>query len=63
MKSNREIKLETALKRIIEWNSFPETGEFYSNDKTRPISYGAWNGSNGERDFMRNIAQEALDSK
>lgn len=50
-----------ALARIERWfGEFPETGEYWDKEKTRPISYGAQNGSNGERDFMRAIARAAL---
>jgi hypothetical protein len=49
MKTKREKKLELALKRIEKW-----FGEFpYPN-------YGVDWGSCGERDFMRQIAREAL---
>jgi hypothetical protein len=47
------------LKIIQKWQ-LPATGQFWDDDKTRPMSYGACYGSNGERDFMRNIANEAL---
>jgi hypothetical protein len=50
-----------ALERIARWHGeFPETGQFWDDEKTRPISYGAAFGSNGERDFMRKIASDAL---
>jgi hypothetical protein len=50
MKTEREKKLELALKRIEKW-----FGEF-------PYpTYGTDWGSNGERDFMRQIAREALE--
>jgi len=54
-----------ALEKIERWHGeFPETGEFWLNDdKTpseRPISYGSAYGSNGERDFMRSVARQAL---
>ena len=63
MKSYREVRLENALKIIIEWKDFPETGEYWDDDKTRPMSYGTWYGSNGERDYMREIARKAMDEK
>lgn len=54
-------ELVEALERVERWNGeFPETGEFWDKEKTRPISYGAQWGSNGERDFMRNIARTAI---
>jgi hypothetical protein len=50
-----------ALERIARWHGeFPETGQFWDDEKTRPISYGAALGSNGERDFMRKVASDAL---
>jgi len=51
-------RLREALKVISEWNSFPETGQKW-RDGT-PLSYAAAYGSNGERDYMRNVAQKAL---
>jgi len=57
----RGERLESALKRIERWfGEFPDTGKFWDDDKTRPVTYGACYGSNGERDFMRQIAREAL---
>ena len=54
-------RMQAALQRIERWfGEFPETGEFWDNDARRPMSYGARYGSNGERDFMRQIAREAL---
>ena len=56
-------KLEEALQRIATWHGeFPDTGLFWDGDKTRPMSYAAAYGSNGEINFMRNIAYEALNS-
>lgn len=53
--------LVKALEKIEKWfGEFPETGRFWDDDKTRPITYGAAFGSNGERDFMRSIAREAI---
>lgn len=49
-------KLEAALRTIVAWDSFPPA----TTHDGKPCSYGfAW-GSNGERDYMRNIAQFAL---
>lgn len=59
--SDRVEQLEAALEKIERWfGEFPETGEFYDKEKQHPISYAGNYGSNGERDFMRNIAKEAL---
>jgi len=51
----------TALARIMRWHGeFPETGEFFDEEKTRKMSYSACFGSNGERDYMRAIAKTAV---
>lgn len=56
--------LRGALKRIEKWfGEFPETGEFWDGDESRPMSYGVLNGSNGERDYMRAVARQALGEK
>ena len=53
-------RLRAALARIEKWTGeFPPTGEFWSVSKL-PISYGAQWGSNGERDYMRSVARDAL---
>jgi hypothetical protein len=52
-------ELVKALKIIAEWK-LPETGQFWDDDKERPMSYGACYGSNGERDYMKMIASNAL---
>jgi len=53
--------LEKALSKIAKW-SLPDTGKFVDEEKTRPASYDFLHGSNGERDYMRNIARMALNS-
>jgi hypothetical protein len=54
-------ELVGALKRIERWHGeFPETGEYWDKEKTQMMSYAACFGSNGERDFMRNIARSSL---
>lgn len=50
--------LEKALRTIIEWGPFPETGHHHPDGT--PMSYGWCYGSNGERDYMRAIARAAL---
>lgn len=55
-------RYEKALKFILKWE-FPPTGQFWDIDKLQPMSYAACYGSNGERDFMRNVATEALTPK
>lgn len=46
-----------ALETIAQWN-LPVTGKTW--DDGSPMSYGAAFGSNGERDYMRQIAVDAL---
>jgi len=54
-------KLRAALQRIEKWfGEFPETGKYWDSQCLRPMSYLACYGSNGERDFMREIARKAL---
>jgi hypothetical protein len=54
-------ELVGALKRIERWHGeFPETGEYWDKEKTQMMSYAACFGSNGERDFMRNIARSSI---
>lgn len=54
-------RLRNALQRIVSWDSFPDTGRFYDEpENTRPMSYAACYGSNGERDYMRQLAEDAL---
>lgn len=56
------VRLRAALERIARWHGeFPDTGRFWDEpENKRPMSFGACNGSNGEREYMRCIAQEAL---
>jgi len=59
--SEREKRLELALMRIAKWHGeFPPTNQFWDEDKNRPMSYESCYGSNGEREFMRDIARKAL---
>jgi hypothetical protein len=55
----RCAKQQAALSVVQKWQ-LPSTGQFWDDDKTQPMSYGACYGSNGERDFMRNVANEAI---
>jgi hypothetical protein len=57
--SDRVQQLEQVLKIIAEWR-LPETDRFWDNEKKEPMSYGACYGSNGERDYMKSIATNAL---
>jgi predicted transcriptional regulator YdeE len=52
-------KMEVALKIVQQWQ-LPPTGQFFDDDKTKPMSYGYCYGSNGERDYMKAIATKAL---
>ena len=55
-------RMRTALERIERWHvEFPATGRYWdepNNDK--PMSYSACFGSNGEREYMRQVARDAL---
>ena len=59
MKTKREKELEKALKIIEEWK-LPPTGKFFNDDPTRPLSYEYEWGSEGAKNYMRNIATIAL---
>lgn len=52
-------KLKAALTRIANWD-LPATGKFWDREKTQPTSYETEYGSNGARDYIKNIAKEAL---
>ena len=55
--------MHAALRRIQTWfGMFPATGQFWDKDRKDPMSYAACYGSNGERDYMREVAREALES-
>lgn len=57
----RAEPMRAALERIERWfGEFPETGRFWDDACTQPMSYGSAFGSNGERDYMRGIARAAL---
>lgn len=63
LKTNREIKLEKALEKIAKWfGEFPETGKFWEHTCNDPL-YKTVFRSNGERDYMRNVAYKALESE
>ncbi|MCA0366770.1 MAG: hypothetical protein LCH57_01730 [Proteobacteria bacterium] len=54
-----------ALGKIERWfGEFPETGRFWPDESgqatDQPMSYSACWGSNGERDYMRSVARQAL---
>lgn len=52
---------EEALRKITNWE-LPATGEFWDEEKTKPISYEAQYGSNGVRSYIRSIAKASLSS-
>lgn len=55
----REGMLRAALERIAKWHGeFPATGRKW--DDGTPMSYYAAYGSNGERDYMRKVASDAI---
>jgi hypothetical protein len=49
----------TALEKIRDWD-LPSTGKFWDEEKTRPISYESEYGSNGVRDYIKQVARKAL---
>ena len=51
-----------ALEKIMKWE-LPETNEFWDEDKKRPMSYESCYGSNGARDYIKNIAYSAISNK
>ena len=52
-------RLRAALAKIAKWfGEFPPSGREWQPGE--PMSYGAAFGSNGERDFMRQVAVDAL---
>lgn len=56
-----KLHLQAILQRIVNWDSFPNTGKFWDEpENTRPMSYAACYGSNGERDYIRQLAKDAL---
>ncbi len=59
MGNHPDRKMKTALARIAKWfGEFPPTGKTWPDGS--PTSYAAEFGSNGERDYMRNVAAEAI---
>lgn len=62
MKLTREAVLENALKKIARWHGeFPSTGLTWADGS--PRNYINAYGSNGERDYMRQVALDALAAK
>lgn len=57
--TEKNSRMINALVKIANWHGeFPETGKF--NEQGEKLSYGYCYGSNGERDYMRKVANEAL---
>ncbi len=55
--------MRKALERISKWHGeFPPTGRFWDTSTKDEMSYGAVFGSNGERDYMRTVAADALNA-
>ena len=57
-------KYRKALEKIAKWE-MPVTGKYWPDKEgkpnpERPMSYGVCYGSNGERDFIKSIAEDAL---
>ena len=50
-------RMREALEKVERWQ-FPPTGKFWESGN--PVSYIAAYGSNGERDYMREVARAAL---
>ena len=56
---HQQAVLVDALSKIEKWfGEFPPTGKIWPDGE--PVSYATEYGSNGERDFMRGVAREAL---
>lgn len=52
-----------ALGKIEKWfGEFPPSGKYWDDAQTLEMTYAAAFGSNGERDYMRGVAREALDA-
>lgn len=65
--TENEKNMLKALARIEKWfGEFPHTGKFWENEdgtiSDREMSYAACFGSNGERDYIRSIARDAINN-
>ena len=60
MACREEIKLLRATLGKIERWEMPQTGRFWDEEKMHPMRYSECYGSNGERDYVRRIAEAAL---
>lgn len=66
MTKNEEIMYNALLKIQTWFGEFPHTGKYWQNEdgsiSDREMSWSVCFGSNGERDYMRKVASEALSS-
>lgn len=53
-------RMSRALEKIEAWQDFPATGRTWESGQ--PMSYATAYGSNGERDYMRGVARDALEA-
>lgn len=51
--------LEANMYIIAKW-ILPSTGQFWEDDKNRPVTYEAAYGSQGVKDYFKTLAEEAL---
>ena len=51
--------MAATLTKIINWE-LPETGKFWDNDKTQPLSYTAEYGTEGVKEYIISLAQKSL---
>jgi hypothetical protein len=57
---NDQSKVITFLQKVANWE-LPSTGTFWDpRDRTQPISYEAAHGSNGVRDYFKDLARKLL---
>ena len=56
--ASQRDRMKDALIIVYEWK-LPDTGRFWTASE-EPMSYAACFGSNGERDYMREVAEKAL---
>lgn len=51
--------MKEALEEIKYWR-LPDTNQYWDKEETQPMSFEALYGSNGARDYIKSIAEEAL---
>jgi hypothetical protein len=54
-------RLREALTKVRNWE-LPSTGKFWDKEETQPMSYEAAYGTNGSRDYFKQITESALQS-